>query len=703
MQKSLLTKFFFILWAVLWVTVFIFIPSRVDFIHGETFGGFEEWLPKLILFNPAIAIRDVFYAFGAVSLLALVYIALGSSILRLFSRDYYGNQNLLSSSWVALVCTSFILGHAAFSFIFILFGTNHLFTANYLLAVLLAGILISIPSLKVLYNKLKFTIDIRISALWNRVNHKTIFILTIGVLLLGLFYTSTRLSYDAVAIYFSDEKLTSLNRQIDFFQGNSFIASSFQTGITYAALITLAGDQAARMYSWVNGLIIILLALSLAKELGLSRQARLIFLTFLLTSTAFVDLTGDGKIDLISTAPAVAAVYWTIINTKRKNKSIAVLTGTMAGIAIVSRPFNIFLACLFIGTYYALSFLSTKDKTERLAIIKLIPFLVYGVIVPAISLFIVNQLILGNPLSFLYNLQMTNSSNWQWTFDRDKLWIIRLLYPFALTVINIPQSNGNISPLFVVFLPVLLTRNSITKLKTLPYLLRASAAAIITLTVWNIILFTVFEIRYVLFLWAIIYLALAVAIEETIFTVGNDIGRFSKVAIIAVLLFINARMIYIIVGSYSPVDNTNAPHCTNHDLCAILDPINENALPGERVFTLSAFRYYLRPDLLACSSKHNDYQLFQQLANNNTLNFWTELYKQGFRYVSFEPRYSRVHLGFDIVPEKADIPEWMELRSLSSSPNGYASYEIVANNPPVAVQKTCAQTPVGTWLLKDIK
>lgn len=703
MKKSIFARFFLLAWIILWILAFMFIPSRVDFIHGGRLGDFNDFPQKLALFKPAAAITDVIRSFGAASLLTYAYTVLGSFVFSLSSREYYSDKKPSYSEWIAIVSTSFILGHAIFSFIFLLLGVNHLFDAKYLWMVLITGTVIGARSLNSLYGKLPPITNARISDWWNQVRYKGIFILTISILLAGLFYTNTRLSYDAAAFYFSDEKLTSLGGGINFFQNDSFIASSFQTGITYAALITLAGDQAARMYSWVNGLIIIFFSFTIAKKLGLSLQASLISGALLLTSTAFVDLTGDGKIDLISTVPAMAAVYWTIVNIKGQYKSVAFLTGVMTGIAIVSRPFNAFLVCLFIGTHYILSFLSTKDKPEQLAIIKVIPLLGIGIILPAISHIIVNQFILGDPLSFLRNLQVANSSNWQWTFDKDNLWTIRLLYPFALTIINIPQSNGNISPLFVAFLPVLFNRAVINVFKELPILLRTVTAAIITLVIWNIVLFTVFEIRYVLFLWAIIYIAFAVAIEETLSASDRFLGKFFELTIIVVLLFATARMAYIVVDTYSPVDKTNTPHCTDHDLCAILDPINQNALLGERVFTLSAFRYYLRPDLLACSSRHDEYRSLQVLANNDIENFWVELYKYGFKYITFESRYSKIHMGFNFFPENDSVPDWMHLELLSIYPSNSASYEIIVNKPPIFMQKQCTQTSSGIWLLSDIK
>lgn len=117
-------------------------------------------------------------------------------------------------------------------------------------------------------------------------------------------YTSARLSYDSVAFYFSDAKITALTGISQSYAHDLFVVSSFHAGVSYSALILTFGDQAARMFSWVNGLVIIIFALALGEQFGLSKSSKRILLALLMTTTAFIDLFGDGKIDLTTSAPA---------------------------------------------------------------------------------------------------------------------------------------------------------------------------------------------------------------------------------------------------------------------------------------------------------------------------------------------------------------------------------------------------------------
>jgi len=86
-----------------------------------------------------------------------------------------------------------------------------------------------------------------------------------------------------------------------------------------------------------------------------------------------------------------------------------------------------------------------------------------------------------------------------------------------------------------------------------------------------------------------------------------------------------------------------------------------------------------------------------QLANTNPRQFWSELHRLGFQYITFEPRYSKIHLGFQLSLENENIPEWMELKPLLTLPAEYASYKIITRNPLVATQKTCTQNLAGQW------
>ena len=75
------------------------------------------------------------------------------------------------------------------------------------------------------------------------------------------------------------------------------------------------------MYSWACGLIIIVFSLALGEELDLSKARKALFDGVIDQFDCFYRPgSGDGKIDLASTAPSIAAIYWIIISSKNPLK-----------------------------------------------------------------------------------------------------------------------------------------------------------------------------------------------------------------------------------------------------------------------------------------------------------------------------------------------------------------------------------------------
>jgi hypothetical protein len=412
---------------------------------------------------------------------------------------------------------------------------------------------------------------------------------------------------------------------VQYFKNDTFVVSAFQSTIQYTALIQVFGDQSARMFSWVSGVVIIILIIALGERVGLSKQARSILLALLVTSTVFLDLMGDGKVDLISSAPALAAIYWMAVedHNDKFNKSRFILIGFLSGLAMIARPNNVLLMGVFIGLYYCqktlfkngYKFLYYKQFIDSIFWIGI------GAIGLGIYHLLANWIILGDPLDFLSTASNINPSQWMVTVDPNQIIIIRLLYPIAATFLNTPQSLGNITPLFLAFLPAILIRDIRKRTiitEELKYLL---AICIVTLLLWICLFFTVLEIRYVLFIWAILFMPLAEIIAVALDNRDDMFKNLSGGLIIIFLIFNIWRTIYISLDTYSPIDVQGNPQCNTSRFCEYLKPINKIASQGDRVLTLSAFRYYLRTDLFTCSTGHGEYQRLQTAYTKGSLVF----------------------------------------------------------------------------------
>jgi hypothetical protein len=337
------------------------------------------------------------------------------------------------------------------------------------------------------------------------------------------------------------------------------------------------------IFSWVCGVILIIFSLAIAERIGLTKQARLILLTLILTSTAFLDLMGDGKVDIMSSALAIASVYWIIAESydKTPTKSQFLLIGFFMGMAVVARPFNAFLLGIFVVLFYLQRIhlqYGFEPSNYRLFTSSVL-WMSIGAIGLGIYHLFANWMILGDPLGFLSIISKINPSAGPWDYNPDQILTIRLLYPFVATFYNSPQTLGNISPLFLAFLPTLLLPDIRKNIKLSKQMWVLLIISIVTLLLWIFLFFTVYELRYVLFLWAIIFMPVAEIIARVLVNKDLLLQHISTALIITLLVFGIVRTIYISLDTYSPIDKQGNPQC----FCESLSPINKSAAAGDRV------------------------------------------------------------------------------------------------------------------------
>jgi hypothetical protein len=106
--------------------------------------------------------------------------------------------------------------------------------------------------------------------------------------------------------------------------------------------------------------------------------------------------------------------------------------------------------------------------------------------------------------------------------------------------------------------------------------------------------------------------------------------------------------------------------------------------------------------LFACSSKREEYLILKDLSEEKNDAFWVEVYRQGYKFITYEQNYSDAHLHLAITPNPAHTPNWLTLKPLSSpiyEENGefQASYQIIVNDPPIAASKTCKKKQGNDW------
>ncbi len=408
--------------------------------------------------------------------------------------------------------------------------------------------------------------------------------------------------------------------------------------------------------------------------------------TFCITSTAFFDLLGDGKIDLMASAYSLGAVYWLLQRKAGAGGRAVILAGVMAGFSIISRPYNAFLLIVFIGLWILWS---ARIRMEGFRFIEIVLLGTTGALMICMHL-AASWMVTTNPLDTLTTAIATGTKEWQWTISPENLWIARILYPFFATFINTPQSLGNISPLFLAILPGLFLRSEKKNNKANDGQRAWYLIALITIASWLIVSFAVLEIRYVLFLWGILFIPLSVRMDELISSRSIYLRVGLKSSILVLIIFMIGRTLVMSIGTYSPIDNNGAAHCFDSPICEYLRPLNDIAPVQSRVLTLSSNRYYFRPDLFLCATMARDYAELKPLFSRSPEAFWEQVYRMGYEYVAYEENYSTRHLNFDFIKIANEAPDWVDLRKISSSRDGaQATYRITYIGRPPVTKPAC--------------
>jgi hypothetical protein len=676
--QSLLTAWVFM------AAILFMIANRAGQVQMFFWNSWQDFIFSLIRIAPAKYLWDMCIALGGVALFSAVCVGVGLVILK---------NSSISSNQLAHGLTAFLTGEIILSVLLLTLASLKLLSPLVTGIILAAGLALGGRTLgEFLKNAPRTGLP--------SADNKIVFWLAVGVVLSGLMYSSARLGYDATAEYFTNAKIIASHGGVLFYPINGFFTSALHSTILFTATMQIFGDQSARLLSWVNGAVILLLGLALGRETGLSSRAQLYFSVLLLTSTAFVDLLGDGKVELISSAPLLCGVYWMLRSRQTPSQSIFLLIGLLLGFSVISRPYNIFLVPTF-AIFFLLTWVAGNIRLHgvpqgihlSLPVLWMLPCLL------ALGAFHLwqNQMWLGSPIAPLTFAQEFDSSDWQWQFDISLLPLLKWLYPLTVTFLNTPQSLGVVSPLFIGILPFLALRDVRRRLQISPELRDVLLSTLFTLALWVALFFTVMEIRYVLTFWGLLFLVAAQIMEAAQAALERQHRTLILLLSALLLGFISLRTTVISLTTYSPIDSSGQAHCSDAPMCAFFKTVNKTAGTGDRVFVLHAYRYYLRPDLFACSSQRQEYPLLQALAaRNSPAEFWTETYRQGFRYLTYEKNFATFHTRFGEIPFPDRAPDWLEIRIIAETNNEIA-YALEAKDPPFSPQTTCRRDEKKLW------
>lgn len=88
----------------------------------------------------------------------------------------------------------------------------------------------------------------------------------------------------------------------------------------------------------------------------------------------------------------------------------------------------------------------------------------------------------------------------------------------------------------------------------------------------------------------------------------------------------------------------------------------------------------------------------QTASTKGNLDFWEEVYRQGYKYIAYENDYTTRHLQLKIIPSPENTPDWIELESIFGEPGDLQiAYKIHILNPPFQTETTCQKNASGIW------
>lgn len=498
---------------------------------------------------------------------------------------------------------------------------------------------------------------------------------------------------DARAFYLALPKVIAASHRLTLLpMYESFMSVGLLAEMQLAALFLLGMPGASpRLFCWLTGVAASLILLAICKNAGLGRRGQLVSMAIIATSSAVVLLWGQGKTDFFAAAYGIAAVFYALNSWDTKTrKSSIVITGLFTGFAIVAKLSYIvaFLPSIFIIIFWKeISHFLAELCTKKIYLFKLraitLEVLIFtsALLPPLLPHFTKNIILLGALIDTYGTHQY---------FSTETTQHIVLTYPLLLIFGDYWAQYGNMSPLLLAFLPLAL----LLPWPEGPYygqIAALSLAAMTGLIAWIVIFPSVPMPRY--FLATLILPAVPAGwIAERFSWLSKSSNYAVALAILlTILIFFKSWRgeIFPIHNAFQylfSIQSEKAFTKPELDSYKVYEALNNTAKPGARVFLLSYYRFWLRPDLIQCTNRTSENIKYDERDPNK---FWRQLYENGFTYL-----YSNTYLSADILNKK---PNWVTIEEIyPKSINGEA-YRLVFNNAPGKVHLTTQETSLGTW------
>ena len=257
--KSIAVRTIIILWTALCVFVFMRYPGSKSTIHESILGNWAGLIPKLNRIDILSYLGGLLQAMFGLLLFVTACIGVGwTGLAIVFPERKTPSESNRSLAWLASAASAFVIGQGLLAIVLFALAKLNQLRPEYVAFTWAAGIALAIYRFRVYTRRQGLPQFPNLHSM--PTDEKLMLMLATLALSLSVFYATARISYDATALYFSDAKISAVTHSVAYMVQDAYVASVFVTGIQYAAIIQLFGDQAARLYSWASGLAIIVLS-----------------------------------------------------------------------------------------------------------------------------------------------------------------------------------------------------------------------------------------------------------------------------------------------------------------------------------------------------------------------------------------------------------------------------------------------------------
>lgn len=609
------------------------------------------------------------------------------------------NNLYFSIDWYAIIASAFLLGQAIIANVWLLMGVAGIFSP---VVITITFMGIAGVSLFFLRHERTGLLAPVVSTI-GRFRGLSWYWQGLGLLMVILFFLNFGIKAivspplgDAEAFYMVLPKIMAASHRL-VPQPNyySFTQIGLSAEMHFAALMSLASPHAAKLFVWVTAIALSGMLIAINTEIGNSRIGKIVTVVLLFSSTTVTSYIYDGKVDIFGCAFGLAAYYWALQTDRIPGKAPYLLTGLFTGFAVIAKISNIpvlvpGIVILIVWNNFTRK-VSLKERymstTKWLCIFGLITVCA---IIPHL---IKNYVLFGEPFApFLF----LKSAGEYWTeqswFSKETTRYIIMTYPIALLYGQYDMQGGNISFLLLAFLPLIFVLPKNTYYAAKPFR-QVTVIALVGLVLWIFLRPSVLAPRYILATLLLFIPLVACGVERL----------FSEQAVhLKLLRWAVFLSMLIVVGSMLPIRGTyfNFKQLTQHFFSRQSDyspgksfeVINSLAQPGERVFFVGYYGYFLSPEVLQCINGPNDNNLFPTKQENARFN-WADLFDRGFKYLLLS---KRTHSEMANALQTDTAPLWLSVKKIFD--DEFASiYSISSLDPGKKPSITCKQIHPPAW------